>query len=269
MPKDDFMPNDETGKAALFLHVAATLPTFFTRLSIGPTTTQVMGQAADALAFDYAVRAQRILIAAGQEATAAENRLRDGDPERPALAVNITFSTPPGTVPTAVVPGVVARFRLFVTWLNGLTGFGEDIAQALRITGAVQAGVDLATVKSILPLRLQDAHVFVDWGWGGHGKDLDALEIQVDRGTGHLRPADHRHPPRLPRHRADARRLGHLEIQRHLPQGRWARGAVERCGFDPGGVKGVRRSTSALHAMPTRLTICQRPGTTPGGAILC
>ena len=184
MAKSDYMPPDDPGKAALFLHVAATVPGFFTRLGIGPTTSQILGQAADAAAFDYAIRAQRVIISAGQEATAAKNRLRDGDPDRPALAVNIAFPTTPGTAPTAVAPGVVARFRLFVAWLGGLPGFGEDIAEALRITGAEQAAADLGAVKPVLPLEMRGGHVFIDWDWGGHSKDLDGLEIQVDRGTG-------------------------------------------------------------------------------------
>ena len=184
MAKSDYMPPNDTGKGALFLHVAVTLPTFFTRLAISPATTQVMAQAADAAAFDYTLRGQQVIIAAGQEATAAKNRLRDGDPEKPNLAVNLAFPGTPGVAPTAVTPGVVTRFRLFVAFLNGLTGFAEDIAQALKITGSQQTGPDTATVKPLLPLILQGGHVFVDWGWGGFGAFLDALEMHVDRGDG-------------------------------------------------------------------------------------
>lgn len=184
MAKDDYMPADDRSKADLFLHVAATVSTFFSRLGLTPTTPQVIAQAADAVAFDYALRAQQIIIAAGQEATAAKNRLRDGDPARPALAVNVAFPTTPGTPPGAVTPGLVARFRVFVDFLRGLAGFGPDVAQALKITGAEQTGPDLATLKPILPLGVQGGHVFLDWGWGGFGADLDALEIQVDRGSG-------------------------------------------------------------------------------------
>ena len=164
MPIDDFMPKDDLGKAALFLHVATTLAKFFTRLGIGPTTPQVVAQAADAAAFDYTIRIQRILIAAGQEATAAKNRLRDGDPERPTFAVNVSFPTPLGSVPAAVAPGAVARFRLFVTWLRGLAGFGPDIAESLKIIGVQMAAADLPTVKPVLPLRLVGGHVLLDWG---------------------------------------------------------------------------------------------------------
>ena len=184
MAKSDYMPPNDTGKGALFLHVAVTLPTFFTRLAISPATTQVMAQAADAAAFDYTLRGQQVIIAAGQEATAAKNRLRDGDPEKPNLAVNLAFPATPGVAPTAVTPGVVTRFRLFVAFLNGLTGFAEDIAQALKITGAEQPGADLAAVKPVLPLEMRGGLVFIDWSWGGHSADLDGLEIQVDRGTG-------------------------------------------------------------------------------------
>ena len=184
MAKSDFMPPDDKTKGALFLHAAATLPGFFNRLAITGLTPQVLGQATDATAFDYVLRSQQIIIAAGQEATAAKNRLRDGDPDRPALAVSIAFPSTPGVAPQVVMPGVVARFRLFVTWLGGLPGFAEDIAQALKITGSQQTGPDTATVKPLLPLILQGGHVFVDWGWGGFGAFLDALEMHVDRGDG-------------------------------------------------------------------------------------
>ena len=184
MAKDDYVPREDPVFAALLLHVAATLPTFFNRLGIGPTTSQVMAQAADALAFDYSVRCQRILIAGGKEATAAKNRLRDGDPERPALAVNTNFPSAPGAVPTAVTPGVEARFRLFVAWLKGLAGFGDDIAEALKIVGAQLAMPDVTLAKPLLPLRVAGGHVHIDWTWRGYRRAVDGLEIQVDRGTG-------------------------------------------------------------------------------------
>ncbi len=184
MPKNDYMPTDDRSKADLFLHVAATMSTFYNRLGLVPSTPQLLIQAADATAFDYMLRAQQVVLAAAKEATATKNRLRDGDPARPGLAANVAFPSSPGAIPTAVTPGVVARFRVFVDFLRGLAGFGPDVAAALRITGAQQSGPDMATLKPVLPLLLQGGHVFIDWGWGGYGTDLDAVEIQVDRGGG-------------------------------------------------------------------------------------
>lgn len=184
MAKNDYVPGEDAVFAALLLHVMTTLPTYFTRLGIGPTTSQVMAQTADALAFDYAVRCQRILVSGGQEATASRNRLRGGDPERPTLAVNMSFPTPPSGVPTAVTPGVESRFRLFVGWLKGLAGFGEDIAEALRIIGPEMAVPDASQAKPVLPLRIEGGHVQIDWRWRGFSQAVDGLEIQVDRGTG-------------------------------------------------------------------------------------
>lgn len=112
MPKDDYMPNDDRGKADLFLHVAATIPTFYTRLGLTSATPQLIAQAADAVAFDYTLRSQQVLVAAGQEATAAKNRLRDGDPDRPALAVNVAFPSTPGTPATAVTPRKEAKLTI-------------------------------------------------------------------------------------------------------------------------------------------------------------
>ena len=50
MARIDYIPRDDAGKCALFIHVRDTLPTFFAPLGILATNPQVLQQAADAAA---------------------------------------------------------------------------------------------------------------------------------------------------------------------------------------------------------------------------
>lgn len=188
MARRDDMPLDDAGKAALFLHVRVTLPSKLAELTSQPLTAQqallVSQQGADALAFDYLCRAQQTLVAASQESTAAKNRLRDGDPASPNTAVNLGFPLAPPNVPSPVPPGVVKRFREFVKWLKSLPGYGDPIGEALRIIGDEETAADLSTVKPVLTLKIVGGRVEVGWTREGLRGQVDALEIQVDRGTG-------------------------------------------------------------------------------------
>ena len=188
MARKDYMPLDDPGKAALFLHVKNTLPSKLAELNPAPLTPQQAGlvsqQAADALAFDYQCRAQQTLVAAAQSSTAAKNRLRDGDPASPNSAVSLAFPLAPGAVPSPVTPGVVRRFRDFAKWIKSLPGYTDGIGEALMIVGDEETAADLTTVKPILPLKLDGGRVEIGWGWEGLRGQVDAIEIQVDRGTG-------------------------------------------------------------------------------------
>lgn len=182
------MPDDDAGKAVLFLHVKDTLPSKLADLGILPLSAQhsalIDQQAADALAFDYQCRVQQKLNAAAQSATAAKNRLRDGDPGAPNLAVSFVFPLAPSSVPSPVPPGVVKRFREFAKWLKSLPGYTEGIGEALRIVGDEQSAADLLNVKPTLPLKVAGGRVEVGWTWDGLRGQVDAIEIHVDRGTG-------------------------------------------------------------------------------------
>ena len=186
MPKQDYIPGDDSGKAALFLHVRNNIATYFSRLAITAITPQVVAQAADALAFDFICTAQQTIVAAAQEATAAKNRLRDGDSVSPNTTVVLTFPTSPMSVPTAVLPGVVNRFRLFAKWIKSLPGYAPDIGEALKIIGDESTDSDPATIKPTLPLTLTGGHVNIGWKWDGLSGQVDAIEIHVDRGTGYV-----------------------------------------------------------------------------------
>ena len=192
MAKQDYMPITDQDKAALFIHVRTNLPGFFTRLSITAATAQVVTQSNDALAFDFLCTTQRAIIASGQEATNAKNRLRDGDrcegePGHDVAAQpRRLVAAPPPAPPAfgAVTPGVVTRFRNFVKWVRALPGYAQDIGEALRIIGDESTDADPATLKPTLPLTITGGHVRIGWKWDGLSGQVDALEIHVDRGTG-------------------------------------------------------------------------------------
>jgi hypothetical protein len=184
MPQQDYIPKDDAGKAALFTHVATTLPTYFTALNITSASPGVATQVNDATVFAYVCTNQQTLLAAAQQATAAKNRLRDGDPAEPNVAVSLAFPIAPAIVPSPVLPGVVARFRTFVKWLKSLPNYTQAIGESLQIVGDEHTAADLSTVKPKLPLRIAGGRVEIDWSWQGLSGQVDSLEILVDRGNG-------------------------------------------------------------------------------------
>lgn len=123
-------------------------------------------------------------MAAGQESTTAKNRLRDGDSLDPVTPVVVAFPTAPGGVPVAVTPGVVNRFRAFANWTKNLPGYTDVIGEALKLVGEQAPLADLSTVKPTLPLKISGGRVEIDWIWGGLRRQVDAIEIHVDRGDG-------------------------------------------------------------------------------------
>lgn len=184
MPKSDYMPLDDAGKAALFTHVFTTLPQHFTALGISNVSPGVAQQGTDAVVFAYVCTNQQTLLSAAQQATAAKNRLRDGDLAEPNVAVSLAFPSAPATVPSPVLPGVVARFRAFVKWLKALPNYTQAIGEALQIVGDEQTAADLSTAKPALPLQIAGGRVELGWSWQGLAGQVDSLEICVDRGTG-------------------------------------------------------------------------------------
>ncbi len=184
MARQDYMKNDDAGKKDLFIHVKNTIATHFGTLGITAATPQVIIQANDAIVFEYVCVQQQRLQGAAQEFTSAKNRLRDGDKAQPNVAVNLAFPTPPSVVPSPVMPGVVFRFRAFVKWLQGLANYTDAIGEDLHIMGPEETSPDLTTLKPVLPLRISGGRVEIDWSWEGAAGWIEAIEIQVDRGTG-------------------------------------------------------------------------------------
>ncbi len=120
---------------------------------------------------------QQIIIAAGQEWTAWKDIVRDGGI---APATLPTFPLAPATPPAAVAPGILGRFQALVRRVKSAPGYTQAIGEALNIVGADHAAPDPATTAPDLELSLNGGSVQIGWKKAG----FDAIEIEVDRGTG-------------------------------------------------------------------------------------
>lgn len=180
MSKSDFAPKDDEGLAALLIHIKDTLPQFYTVLGLTAATPEVVALVADAAVFDFLLRQQKTLLAAGQASTAAKNRLRDGDPGNPNVVVDLAFPAAPGSVPSPRPPGVVPRLRKLVKFLRGRSGFTESIAEALKVVGEESSLPDLATIQPVISARLAGGKVEIVW----EKKGMSSIELDVDRGDG-------------------------------------------------------------------------------------
>jgi hypothetical protein len=100
--------------------------------------------------------------------------LPGGAPVLPTLAV----------APAIVPPGIEGRFRALISLIKAGSNYNPSIGEALGAEGPEQTAPDMATVKPRLTLKLIGGAVQVGWGWGGQGKHLDMIRLEVDRGTG-------------------------------------------------------------------------------------
>ncbi|MBI5773263.1 MAG: hypothetical protein HZA89_05915 [Verrucomicrobia bacterium] len=149
--------------------------------TLGVTAGQMTAQAADADYYAYVLACVDVCNNCSQQWTAWKETLRGGGtvpvggaPGEPPL---------PAAVP-AVAPGIEARFRALVKLNKAHPNWSTAISEALGTEGEVQSGPDFTTFKPDLKLELSGGNVFVRWGWQNKKAFLDALEIQVDRGTG-------------------------------------------------------------------------------------
>lgn len=181
MPKSDYMPTDDNGKASLFVLFRDNIGQYLAGLGIAADDPDIVQQAADATRFRAIVDFCGNMQNAAQGWTAEKNYERDGGDSAPAGQVVPEL---PAGFPAAVPPGIVRRFRELVKRIKGLKNYTTTIGQALGIEGAVQGGPDMAIIQAIIELSIVGNAVLIGWGWQGFSAFLDMLEIQVDRGDG-------------------------------------------------------------------------------------
>ncbi|MFN0080614.1 MAG: hypothetical protein ACKVY0_29450 [Prosthecobacter sp.] len=181
MPKSDFMPTDDHGKASLFVLFRDNVGQHLTTLGIAANDADIVQQAADATRFRAIVDFCGNMQNAAQGWTAEKNYERDGGDSAPA---GQTVPELPAGFPVAVPAGIVRRFRDLVKRLKAIKNYTPPIGQALGIEGTVQAGPDLAIIQAIIALSIIGNAVLISWGWQGFSAFLDMLELQVDRGDG-------------------------------------------------------------------------------------
>ena len=181
MPKSDFMPNTDSGKANLFVLFRDNIGGQLASLGIPAADPDIAQQAADATRFRAVLDFCAAMQNAAQGWTAEKNYERDGGAAAPA---GQTVPVLPGGFPATVPPGIVGRFRALAQRVKACTGCTPAIEQLLGIAGPQQTGPDLSTIKAAITATLQGNAVLIGWGWQGNSAFLDMLEIQVDRADG-------------------------------------------------------------------------------------
>ena len=76
------------------------------------------------------------------------------------------------------------RFRALVKQIKAHANYNTAIGEALGIEGEEQSGPDLMTLQPEIKVMVAGSEVKVFWSWQGQRAFLDAIEIEVDRGTG-------------------------------------------------------------------------------------
>ncbi|HEY5894349.1 MAG TPA: hypothetical protein VIT91_14080 [Chthoniobacterales bacterium] len=184
MPRTDYIPADDKGKAELFIRFRDNITPNLTTLGLldgGNPVAEITQQAADAAYFRAGVDFLGTIQHAAQGWTAWKNFLRDGGSGAPP---NPVVPVLPAAFPAAVPPGIVTRFRALAKSIKAHKNYTESIGQTLGIEANGGSDIDFATLKPVLNVRLNGGHVEIPWGWNGFSGKLDAIEIQVDRGDG-------------------------------------------------------------------------------------
>ena len=211
MAKSDYMPNQDEGKASLFVLFRDNIGAQLATLGIPAADPDIVQQAADASRFraivDFCgnmqnaaqawtlpeVTSEPITLTAGGKYALSFFVKEGGGGDWGQVAIRYEGdTTPAGQVvpalpagfPAAVPAGIVTRFRALVKRVKAGKNYSTAIGQALAIEGSVQGAPDLTTLQAILTLTLSGNAVLVGWGWQGNSAFLDLLEIQVDRGDG-------------------------------------------------------------------------------------
>jgi len=172
MPKAPYMPPDDNGKVPWLSNYSTKLPTY--SAVVGVTAGEVTQTQQDNAFWAYVVDAKNKFAQYAQDWTAYKNSARGGGPlgampTAPAL----------GPAPTMVPPDIFGRIAALVARIKKHPGYTEAIGNDLDIIGSEQA-VDPGAMKPILKLTLEAGHPNVGWKKQG----MDAIEIEVDRGSG-------------------------------------------------------------------------------------
>ncbi|MEQ1860473.1 MAG: hypothetical protein ABMA13_11110 [Chthoniobacteraceae bacterium] len=181
MPKSDYMPTDDDGKAKLFVQFRDDIGAQLAALGIAATDPDIVQQAADATRFRAVVDFSGSMQQAAHGWTAEKNYERDGGGTAPASEA---LPVLPAGFPAMVPPGIVGRFRALVRRIKAIKTY-TTIGESLGIEGPEQTGPDLITIQPDFDAMIKGNNVLLDWDWGGHSAFLDMIRLEVDRGDGH------------------------------------------------------------------------------------
>lgn len=181
MPKDDYMPNDDGGKARLFTLFRDQIGAYLDQLEIAPDDPQIIAQAADATRFKAVLE----FVLQMQHSAKAWTAMKDFELEgKEGVAVELGVPVLGPDFPPAVPPGIVRRFRRLAKWIKARPNYHEGIGKALGIEGRQITRPDLSEVAPVLALRLNGGRVEILWTWRGLSDWCDMLRIEVDRSDG-------------------------------------------------------------------------------------
>ena len=173
MPKNYYLPTDDSGKAELLEHLAAKLPAYSAVLDIN--SADLADLQADAIAFRYTLSVFNQMQSNAKQWTAYKNLLRDGTAGTPASTA-FPFQPSLPVAPSIVTPGIVPRLTALVARLKAARNYTEAIGKDLNIVGTVQV-MEIDEVKPIIEITTRGGQPIIQWSKG----DADALEIWVDR----------------------------------------------------------------------------------------
>ncbi|MES2440493.1 MAG: hypothetical protein V4584_15610 [Verrucomicrobiota bacterium] len=177
MPNSDFIPSSDEGKAALFERFRDTIGSYATTLGLVPV--EVADQADDATWFRYLLNHSIVMRDCGSQWTSFKNLILNG-PGDGGIPATPATSAPPSPSPTSMPPGILPRFRELCRRIKAASPYTDAIGEALGIIGPEHTPQPQSTTAPQIKLRLNGGRVEVLWTKDGH----EALEIQVDRGTG-------------------------------------------------------------------------------------
>lgn len=179
MAQSDFLEKTDDPLAVQMEHFRDNVGPFVILFGLNPT--EVGGQAVDATVFRFVLTQQKRIIAAGQQSTDAKNKLRDGDPSAPNVAISLAFPAQPAIVPSPVFPGVVKRFRDLVAKIKAHANYTRAIGETLKIEGAELVGPDTVDGQPDLTgAKVAGGQVIIPWAKGKY----QGIRIEKDRGDG-------------------------------------------------------------------------------------
>jgi len=151
MPTSSYMPKDDSGKADLLDHVAATLPKYAALLEI--SAEDLASLQADAVAFRYGLNLHNYAQSYHHNCTAFKNQLRDGGTDATLWPIPPLLPEP---IPPIVKSGIIPRFSLFVTRLKAHKNYSPAIGQDLQVIGSARVAI-FSSAKAVLTIPTTSA----------------------------------------------------------------------------------------------------------------
>lgn len=182
MKRQRWFPTKFAEQINWLLNFKNNLPTNATALGLSPA--QVTAAQADCNWLIYVLQAWLGAVRTfGLTCTQTTQLAQSGTPDGPMTLPG--FVTP--ALPTGVTPqsaGALDRLFALVQTIKRGDKSNAEIETSLRILGSSADSPDLTSIQPKFTVEISGNNVQINWSWGRFSNDLDAIEIQVDRGDG-------------------------------------------------------------------------------------